>query len=353
MYIKRNAANLTVATVAEHCEITQIVGSKDRSVQHICPLSEPLPAGLSFSRTASPELLLKQLSHSPLAAVFTCKQAVPEQYSLKPALLVCDDPLGALTKAVELFYENIRPEAGISPLADIHPEAKIGENVTVSAFCHIGEGASIADNCVLFPHVTVYPFAEIGRGSVLHSGVSVREFVKIGPNSVIQNGAIIGADGFGYIPDPDCGIKHVPQLGSVVLDQGVEIGANTCIDRGTFGDTKLGKAVKIDNLVQAGHNVRIGDYSIICGMTGLAGSTTIGDKVTIGGHAGTKDGVKITSNVRIAGKSGVVDDISEAGDYGGFPAVKAHLWRRQIAALSALPRYLSKIRKLLKKENLS
>ena len=158
------------------------------------------------------------------------------------------------------------------------------------------------------------------------------------------NGAIIGADGFGYIPDPQHGVRAVPQVGTVALANRVEVGANSCIDRGAFGKTQIGLATKVDNLVQIGHNVQIGQFSFICGQAAIAGSAILGNQVTIGGNTGVSGHLTIADKVRVAGNSGVTSSLDQSGDYGGFPAQPASLWRRQVAALRRLPEKLTQFR---------
>jgi len=201
---------------------------------------------------------------------------------------------------------------------------------------------------VIHPHVTVYPGVRVGARSVLHAGVVIREDCIIGEDNVLQPGAVIGADGFGYIPDPTFGLRPVPQVGHVVLAERVEVGANSCIDRATLGVTAVDTGTKIDNHVQVGHNTKIGKNSILCGMVGIAGSAHIGSNVTLAGYVGVGDHVSIVDNVRVGAKGGVSSDIREPGDWCGYPVVKGHRWRMQCAALEQLPELMRDFKKLRK-----
>ena len=191
----------------------------------------------------------------------------------------------------------------------------------------------IEDRSVIHPHVTIYPRVRLGQGCVVHAGAVLREDVTLGDHCVIQNGAVIGADGFGYIPDQAGNLHAVPQVGAAKLGNEVHIGANSCVDRGTLGNTTVGDWTKIDNLVQTGHNVSLGQNCIVCGQTGIAGSVSIGNRVVLGGGCGVQDHVSIADGCRFAGHSGVIGDITERGDYAGMPALPARQWRRLVAQL--------------------
>jgi UDP-3-O-[3-hydroxymyristoyl] glucosamine N-acyltransferase len=227
----------------------------------------------------------------------------------------------------------------------VHPSAKIGSGVSIGEFAVVGPLTEIGDNVVIHPHVVLYPGVKIGPRSIIHSHAAIREDSVLGAETVIQNGAVIGADGFGYVPDAKLGLVGVPQLGTVNLGDRVEVGANSAIDRATLGTTTIGLGTKIDNLVQIGHNTRIGRFSILCGQVGIAGSCEIGNQVVIGGQAGVGDHLKIADGIRVGAKSGVVSDLTEKGDYLGFPPLPAQVARRVFAILPQLPDLFRKLKR--------
>ena len=219
----------------------------------------------------------------------------------------------------------------------------------VGAFSVVGANAVIEDNVTIHPNVIIYPGVQIGSSTIVHAGAILREDVIIGRECCIQNGAIIGADGFGYYQEEN-DIKPVPQVGTVVLGDRVDVGAQTCIDRATLGTTRLGSSVKLDNLVQIGHNVWIEPGSIVCGHSALGGSVRVGSGVTIGGKVGIADHVSIADGVRIGAGSGVAQDIKERGDYAGYPTQTAQQWRRQARALAKLPGLLRDLKRIQKSD---
>lgn len=316
-----------------------IVGSPSLSIMGVCSLDTPMAGHLSFIRTSSKEHVRKTIEELPAMAVLVSKKLAPtEKVSCAATLIVVQDAYQGFIELLPRFLEEDQIESGIHPSAVIAPDAKVGRHVSIGAHCVIGPRVVIGDHSVLHPHVRIYSDAQLGSKTTLYSGVVIREECVLGARVTIHDNTIIGADGFGYIPDPKAGIRKVPQIGNVIIGDDVEIGANTCIDRGTIGATKIGAGTKIDNLVQIGHNTQVGSHCFICGGTGIAGSTTIGDGVVIGGACGIADHIEIVSGVRLGGRTGVTSSLKEPGDYLGFPATKAADWRRQQVALARLGR---------------
>lgn len=311
----------------------RLLGNPDCKVTELAPLDEAGNSSISFFKGKSGRQLLERISNKGVSAVIVNEQTASTIPHCETALLIVQDPTLALLKIIPLFFEPTTVAAGVSPYADISPAANIGENVSIGAFVSVAAFATVEKNVVLHPHVVIYSGARIGERSVLHSHVSVREDCVVGADSVVQNGAVIGADGFGYVPEPGKGLQAVPQVGNVVLADRVDVGANTCIDRGTLGSTKIGTGTKIDNLVQVGHNTIIGQHSIVCGQSGISGSCEIGNQVVLGGSVGVADHVKIPDGSRFAARSGVVSSFEEKGDYAGWPAVPLSQWQRMMAVL--------------------
>ena len=324
----------------------KLSGDAAAPVFGICPLDDPKPGYLAFSREVSIKRIRQDLPNLPIAGLIG-----PAELEIKSSggnFVLVPDPLRAIMKLLPLFFEERKVAPGINPKADISPSAKLGERVHIGAFAVIGDDVQLGDDVVIHPHVVVYPGVKIGARSVLHSGAVIREDCEIGADNIIQNGTVVGADGFGYVPDPELGLRLVPQVGNVVLADRVEIGANTCVDRATLGTTSIGLGTKLDNHVQIGHNARIGSHSILCGMVAIAGSAKVGDRVTLAGYVGVGDHVSITNDVRVGAKGGVSCNIREKGDWGGYPPVKAHRWRMQCAALEQLPEMMRDVKRLRK-----
>lgn len=341
---KRQLGNgIPVKQIAEILN-AEIQGSIDGFVHGICPIDTPEAGHLAFIHGKSVQNVIKALDGSTLGAVLVEKGLDVSVVDPNVTLIIVSNPLGALVTLVPLFFEDEDFESHLSPKADIHPSATIGKRPRIGAFVSIGAEVVLGDDVTIHPQAVIYPRARIGSRTTIHAGAVIREGVVVGSDVIIQNGAVIGADGFGYIPDPVVGVRHVPQVGIVELADRVEIGANACIDRGTLGKTSIGLATKIDNLVQMGHNVVVGSFSFVCGVTGIAGSCTIGNQVTIGGHCGIADHITICDRTRFAGLSGITRDITEPGDYGGFPAMPARIWRRQVAGMRWLPRIVKYLR---------
>jgi UDP-3-O-[3-hydroxymyristoyl] glucosamine N-acyltransferase len=317
-------------------------GTEDVIINTICPIDEPTPLGITFLKAKSTQHTIKSLAGLPVGVVLVNKEVLEVWNETFPPLIVVDDPFKSLISLVSVFYKPILTVPNISKNADIHPSAKIGKEVTIGAFSVIEEGVEIADGVHIHPHVVIYRDCYIGPLTTIHSNAVIRERTKIHGGSVIQNGAIIGADGFGYIVNKEKGLLAVPQLGTVEIKKDVDVGANTCIDRGAFGTTIIGTGTKIDNLAQIGHNVKVGSHSVLCGMVGIAGSARIGNHVVLGGGVGISDHVRISDNIRVAGRSVVASHLTESGDYSGFPAIPYNEWRRHMSAARKLPELIKK-----------
>lgn len=234
---------------------------------------------------------------------------------------------------------------GIHPSAVVSPSATLGRDVAIDALAYVGEGVVLGDGVVVHAGAVIGRHSQIGRQTILHQRVTICERTVIGANCVIQPGAVIGAEGFGFAEQGGVQVK-IPQVGTVVLGDGVEVGANSCIDRATFGTTVIGAGSKIDNLVQIGHNVQLGRNCIVCGNAGIAGSTVLGDNVTIGAAAGINGHIEIGDGAKVAAMAGVTKSIKAGAIVAGFPAVEVERHRRKEAALRQLPDALHRIKVL-------
>jgi len=217
----------------------------------------------------------------------------------------------------------------------------------IAPFVYIGENSVIGDNCTLYPGVTILNNVHIGDNSLIYPGVTIREGCNVGNNVILQNGAVIGSDGFGFAPSNGSYIK-IPQIGNVIIEDDVEIGANTAIDRATLGSTVIKKGVKLDNLIQIAHNCVIGENTVIAGQTGIAGSTKLGKNVTVGGQAALNGHINIADYTTIAGRAGVIEDTKEKSIIMGMPAIEIKARHRIDASLKKLPDKIKVINKLVR-----
>lgn len=243
----------------------------------------------------------------------------------------------AMSLVLELFAEpGPQFDEPIHPTAVVHPTATIGEEVRIGAGCYVGANVVLGNNVTLFANSTVLDKSTIGKFSTIWSGAVIRENCHLGAYCIIHPNATIGADGFGFRPCPERGLVKIPQIGNVILGNGVEIGAGSCVDRGKFSSTILGDGCKIDNLVQIGHNSVLGKFCIMAGNSGLAGSVTLGDGVIIGGSASIKDHTTIGSGAVIGAGSGVTGDVPAGKTYLGYPALEARTTLKQWATLKRI-----------------
>ena len=264
-----------------------------------------------------------------------------------------DDPYLAFAKALEIFYTPLRPESGVHPSAAVSPGTEIGPGASIGAYAVVGDDCRIGARVTLYPHVVLYPGVCLGDEVVLHAHVIVREGCRIGNRVIIQNGAIIGSDGFGFAPTRDGGFYKICQTGRVVIEDDVEIGANTTIDRAAVGDTVIGRGAKLDNLVQIGHGAQVGEDSVLAAQVGLAGSTHLGRGVWVGGQAGFAGHLEVGDKAVITAQSGTSHDIPPGVVMSGSPAFENSAWLRATAVFSKLPALLRRMRDLEKEiENL-
>ncbi|MBR4904681.1 MAG: UDP-3-O-(3-hydroxymyristoyl)glucosamine N-acyltransferase [Selenomonadaceae bacterium] len=262
----------------------------------------------------------------------------------KPAIKVAN-PRAAFAKLLELFMPKLDIPKGISPEAYISNDVKIADNVTIMPFAFIDKGAEIKSGAIIYPHVYIGQHVTVGEDTVIYSSATVREFCKIGKRCVIHSSAVIGADGFGFTTAKGVHTK-IPQVGNVIVEDDVEIGAHVGIDRAAMGSTIIGHGTKIDNLVHIAHNCKIGANCLIVAQTGISGSTTVGDNVTFGGQVGTVGHITIGGNSVYAARSGISKNMPENFFGCGFPIQSHSDWLKHQAALKKVPELIEKIRKL-------
>ncbi len=270
----------------------------------------------------------------------------PEADCPLPALRDAD-PRAVFTRILALFApdpDGVFPP-GVHPTALVHESAVVAEDAAVGPYAVVGADVEIGADTRLGPHVVLERGVRIGARGRLHAQVTVREDCVLGDDCILHPGAVIGSDGFGYHPGPE-GLVRIPQIGIVVLEDRVEIGANTCVDRATTGETRIGAGTKIDNQVQVAHNVRIGANTAISAQTGISGSCVIGSGVSMGGQVGMGDHMSLGDGVKVAGKSGITRDVPAGETVFGYPAVEIRRAFRQVALIQRLPEFFDRLMRL-------
>ena len=307
-------------------EITRVATLDQAGAGDVTFLANPRYAGAAQQTKASAIILSEDAPPAPCA------------------MLRSTHPYRSFADAVALLGRNERPPDGVHPTAAVAPDARVGRGVSIGAFVVVGAGADIGDRVVLHPHVVIGPGTRIGEDSILHARVSVRERSVLGSRVVVQDGAVIGSDGYGFVTDAN-GVHHkIPQQSIVVIEDDVEIGANTTIDRPAVGETRIGRGTKIDNLVQIGHGVTIGEHVLLVAQVAIAGSTTIGNHVVLAGQVGVVGHITIGDRARVTAQSGITDSIEPGALVSGYPGIDNREWLKA----SAIFRHLPDMRRQLK-----
>lgn len=301
-----------------------------RALNDVAPLDRASATDVSFFDNSK---YVEQFLRSSAGACFVRPKFV-EQAPASMALLVTDDPYRCYALAAQKFYPSPHPAGSIAPSAVIDPTATVGPDVVIGPGAVIGPDVVIGARVQIGPNAVLHRGVQVGDDSVI-GAISTISHAVIGNRVLIHRGVHIGQDGFGFALGREGHVK-VPQLGRVVIEDDVEIGSGTTIDRGTGPDTQIGEGTKIDNLVMIGHNVQIGRRAVIIGQCGISGSTRIGDGAVLAGQAGIAGHLKIGAGVKIAAKSGVMTDIPAGSSYGGTPAIPVVDWHRQTIALQRL-----------------
>jgi len=264
--------------------------------------------------------------------------------AISVAMLRAKDPYLAFARALELFHPVRKYAAGVHPTVVVDASARIGAGAHIGPYVVIGEDVEIGSNAVLLAHVVIYPGAKIGDRFFAHAHSVVRENCVLGNNVLLQNGVVIGGDGFGFAKTAEGKWYKIPQPAPVVIEDDVEVQANSCIDRASVGETHIGRGVKIDNLVQVGHGSQVGADSLLCSQVGLAGSTEIGNRVILTGQVGVVGHVKVGDNAIVTPQSGVAGDIEAGALVSGAPAVDHKAWLKYSAILPRLPELVRAVR---------
>lgn len=325
----------------------KVEGNPDAAVSKLAKIEEGAPGALTFlSNPAYAQYIYT--TQATVAIVnndFIPEQPLPETLTL----IRVADARQAFAKLLEAYNQFRMNKAGIDASAVISASAKIGSNVFIGANAVIGDHVTIGDNSRIHPNVTINDAARVGNNTIIYPSVVVYHDCVIGNNCILQSGTIIGGDGFGFQPNSENNYTKVPHIGNVIIEDHVEIGANTTIDRATLGSTIIRKGVKLDNLIQVAHNVEIGENTVIASQTGIAGSTKIGRDCLIGGQVGIIGHLQIGNRVKIAAQSGIGSNIPDDEIVQGSPAFSIGDYKRSYVMFRKLPELADKIKELEKK----
>lgn len=311
----------------------EVVGDASVTVNTFAKIEEGKPHSLSF--LANPKYT-HYIYETQASIVLVNKTFIPEK-PINATLIKVDDAYKSLADLLTLVENNKPKKTGIDPLAYIAPSATIGQNVYIGAFVYIEEGVVIGDNCQVYPHTYIGEKSTIGKDSILYSGVKIYHQCVIGNQCIIHASSVIGADGFGFARNEDGSYSKIPQSGNVVVEDNVEIGACTTIDRASMGSTFIRKGVKLDNQIQIAHNVELGENTAMAACSGIAGSTKVGKNCILAGMVGLAGHLNVPDNTIFAAYTGVPNNIKEAGIYQGIPAIPVTQFRRASVVYKQLP----------------
>ena len=337
----------TAATIASILG-GEVEGDAEAKVSSFAKIEEGHDGALSFM--ANPKY--EHYVYETKSTVVIVGSDFHPREKIRTTLIRVADPYGCFAKLLKAYADAKPRKTGISPKAAIDDSATIGENCYIGHFAVVEAGAVLGNNVQIYPGTYVGDNVTIGDNTILYAGVKVYEGCRIGSDTIIHAGAVIGADGFGFAPDAETGTySKIPQIGNVVIEDHVEIGANTCIDRATMGSTRIGSGVKLDNLNQIGHNVVVGENTVCAAQAGIAGTSKIGNHCMIGGQTGIAGHLNIGDNVNIGSKSGVSNSISAGETYFGYPAIPIAKHHRSHAIFRNLPELAKKVRDIEKRIN--
>jgi UDP-3-O-[3-hydroxymyristoyl] glucosamine N-acyltransferase len=273
----------------------------------------------------------------------------PGFQDLATATLRIKNPYLAFSRALAFFYQPVKYPPGVHPTAVVDPTAIIGDGAHIAAYVVVGANVRIGPNAILLPHVVIYPGVQVGANLFAHAHAVIRENCILGDHVTLENGAIVGSDGFGFAKNESGNWEKIPQSGPVKLGDRVDVQANACIDRATVGSTVIGNGSKIDNLVQIGHGSKVGENTLICAQTGLAGSSVIGNNVILAGQTGIAGHCTVGDGVILTAQSAVSHDIQPGKMISGSPGFENRVWLRAVAIFQRLPELLRRLDRLEKK----
>jgi len=309
-------------------EITGVAGIEDAKSGELTFLANPRYRPLLATTQASAVIVTKDMDAAQVA------------------ILLSANPQLDFARAIELFHEAPAYAPGIHPTAVIAKSAKVGSGAHIGPYCFIDEDVELGSNAVLHSFVTIYRGVKIGDDFFAHSHVCVREGSRIGNRVLLQNGVVIGSDGYGFARQLDGRWYKIRQSGSAVIEDDVEIQAQSVVDRATVGETRIGRGTKIDNLVQVGHACKVGEDSMLCGQVGLAGTTRVGNRCILAGQVGVAGHLTIGDGATLTAQTGVPNDVPAGVVYSGYPAMDSLAWRKSVTLFSRLPELHKELREL-------
>jgi UDP-3-O-[3-hydroxymyristoyl] glucosamine N-acyltransferase len=340
--IDSDSITMKLSAIAAALDVRLENGSPETEITALNGIEQAGPGELTF--VSNPKYAAAARSTKASAVI------VSEDFpAISTAMLRAKDPYLTFARALEIFHKPSRYAPGVHPTAVVHASAKIGLGAHIGPYVVIDENVEIGTNAVLLAHVVIYRGVKIGDNFFAHSHAVVRESCRIGRDVILQNGVVIGADGFGFAKTAEGGWHKIPQPAPVVIGDDVEVQANSCIDRASVGETRIGRGVKVDNLVQVGHGAQVGEDALLCAQVGLAGSTEIGNKVILTGQVGVVGHCKVGENAIVTPQSGVANDIAAGAIVSGSPAVDHKAWLKYSAILPRLPEIVRAVRQRKRK----
>ncbi len=321
-----------------------VEGEPTIEVNALAKIEEGFEGSLSFLANPKYEEYIYTTGSSVCIVNNTFSPSAPLPKTL--TLIKVEDAYSCFAKLLELYDSMTKEPPRIEANAYIDPTAEVGENIYLGANSYVGRESKIGDNVSIYPNVTIGSNVEVGEGTIIHPGATVYRDCIIGKNCIIHSGAVIGADGFGFAPNEKGEFQKIPQIGNVVLEDNVDVGANSTIDRATMGSTIIRKGAKIDNLVQIGHNVEVGSNSAMAAQVGIAGSSKVGENVLIGGQVGLAGHLKIGDRVKIAAQSGIGGDVKDDSVVMGSPAFDSKEYKKSYMGFRRLPMILTRLQAL-------
>lgn len=325
-----------------------VEGDPAVKVNTIAKIEEGHSGALSFLANPKYEHYIYTTNSS---IVLVNRSFVPSD-AIKATLIRVDNAYESFASLLRLVDQSRPQKKGIHPSAMIEPTARVGQDVYIGPYAYVGENCTVGDGASLYPHVYIGDDAVVGKGSVLYHRVTVYRECTIGSGCIIHAGAVIGSDGFGFAPQEESEYRKIPQLGNVVVEDNVEIGANVTIDRATMGSTVIRKGVKLDNLIQVGHNVEIGENTVMAAQTGISGSTKIGRNCMMGGQVGIAGHIRIADGTKIGAQAGILSEVKQENTaIIGSPAIEIRQFMKSSVVFRQLPELKAKIEKFEKDLN--